>query len=203
MKQLIKSMFVGITLMSAAFVASAEEHPAQTMVIESTTAMMDFLKTDAEKIKEDEAYLQAKVDELVVPHLDFQRMTRLAVGKHWKKASKEQKIELVSQFKQLLLNTYTSALTEYSGETIEFEPYRQIDKEGFAVVRSTFNQSGGGAVPVIYKLRGKGGWKIYDIDVNSVSLVTSYRSAFGTEVSNGGIDGLINTLKERNSGDES
>ena len=66
-------------------------------------------------------------------------------------------------------------------------------------MRSVFNQSGGDSVPVIYKLRGKGGWKIYDIEVNSVSLVTSYRTAFGTEVSNGGIEGLLGTLIERNS----
>ncbi len=185
-------------VLGASFGAVAEDHPAQTMVVESTTKMMDFLKTDGDKIKDDPAYLAAKVDELVVPNLDFNRMTRLAVGKNWKKASDEQQVELVSEFKNLLLNTYTNALTEYSGETIEFEPYRPIEKEGFAVVRSVFNQSGGGAVPVIYKLRGKGGWKIYDIEVNSVSLVTSYRTAFGTEVSKGGIDGLLGTLRKKN-----
>ncbi len=199
MSQTIKHGVACLALLGASFVASAEEHPAQVMVVESTTQMMDFLKTDADKIKNDPEYLAAKVDELVVPHLDFKRMTRLAVGKNWKKASKDQQQELVSEFKNLLLNTYTNALTEYSGETIEFEPYRPIEKEGFAVVRSTFNQAGGGAVPVIYKLRGKGGWKIYDIEVNSVSLVTSYRTAFGTEVSNGGIDGLLGTLKKKNS----
>ena len=199
MMNLGKLLVASVALLSASFVATADEHPAQVMVIESTTKMMDFLKTDADKIKADSAYLDAKVDELVVPYLDFERMTRLAVGKNWKKASDEQQTELVAEFKLLLLNTYTNALTEYSGETIEFEPYRQIDKEGYAVVRSVFNQSGGGSVPVIYKLRGKGGWKIYDIEVNSVSLVTSYRTAFGTEVSNGGIDGLLATLKQRNS----
>ncbi|MEE9332639.1 MAG: ABC transporter substrate-binding protein [Granulosicoccaceae bacterium] len=194
----VKHCIASLAMLCASFVAMAAEHPAQVMVVESTTQMMGFLKTDVDKIKADPAYLAAKVDELVVPHLDFNRMTRLAVGKNWKKASKEQKKDLVAEFKDLLLNTYTNALTEYSGETIKFEPYRQIDKEGYAVVRSVFNQAGGGAVPVLYKLRGKGGWKIYDIEVNSVSLVTSYRTAFGTEVSKGGIDGLLGTLKKKN-----
>ena len=198
LSEVIKHGFVSLALLSASFVAIAEEHPAQVMVVESTTKMMDFLKTNGDKIKADPAYLEAKVEELVVPHLDFNRMTRLAVGKNWKKASKDQQQELVAEFKKLLLNTYTNALTEYSGETIEFAPYRPIEKEGYAVVRSTFNQASGDAVPVVYKVRGKGGWKIYDIEVNSVSLVTSYRTAFGTEVSNGGIDGLLGTLKKKN-----
>lgn len=196
--KVVKHGIASLALLAASFVAVAQEHPAQVMVVESTTKMMDFLKTDVDKIKDDPAYLATKVDELVVPNLDFKRMTRLAVGKNWKKASKEQQLELVAEFKNLLLNTYTNALTEYSGETIEFEPYRSIAKEGFAVVRSVFNQASGGPVPVVYKLRGKGGWKIYDIEVNSVSLVTSYRTAFGTEVSNGGIDGLLVTLKKKN-----
>lgn len=199
MIQQFKFLLAGLALFGLSAFAWAQEHPAQALVVESTTKMMDFLKTDSDKIKEDPAYLQAKVEELVVPHLDFPRMTVLAVGKHWKKASSEQKKELVSEFKTLMLNTYTSALTEYSGETIEFEPYKAIDKENFAVVRSTFNQSGGSDVPVLYKLREKDGWRIYDVEVNSVSLVTSYRTAFSNEVSNGGIEGLLATLKDRNS----
>ena len=107
--RLIKVGIVSLALLSAlmgmAVVTAAEEHPAQVMVVESTTKMMDFLKTDADKIKADPAYLKVKVDELVVPHLDFERMTRLAVGKNWKKASAEQQVELVSEFKSLLLNT--------------------------------------------------------------------------------------------------
>ena len=125
-------------------------------------------------------------------------MTKLAVGKFWRKADAAQKTELVVEFKTLLLNTYTGALTQYSGESIEFEPFRAEERDDRAVVRSTFSQSGGSDVPVIYKLRDKDGWGIYDIEVISISLVTSYRSAFANEISNGGIAGLIETLKERN-----
>ena len=133
-----------------------------------------------------------------MPHLDFDTMTKLAVGKFWRRADAAQQAELIVEFKMLLLNTYTDALTEYSNETITFEPFRPEERADRAVVRSTFSQSGGSDVPVLYKLRDKGGWSIYDIEVNNISLVTNYRTAFTSEIGKGGIAGLIETLKERN-----
>ena len=192
------SVILAITLIFGSSFAFAQEHPAQSMVVSSITTMLDVLKNERDRIKAEPAYLQSRVDELIVPNLDFSTMTKLAVGKFWRKADAAQKTELVVEFKTLLLNTYTGALTQYSGESIEFEPFRAEERDDRAVVRSTFSQSGGSDVPVIYKLRDKDGWGIYDIEVNSISLVTSYRSAFANEISNGGIAGLIETLKERN-----
>lgn len=194
----IRAVLGMILLGSACMVASAAEHPAQTMVMESINAMLDVMKNEGDRIKSDKEYLQSRVDELIVPNIDFDTMTKLAVGKFWRDADDEQKRELVAQFRTLLLNTYTGALTEYSGETITFEPFRPESREDRAVVRSTFSQSGGDDVPVVYKLREKDGWSIYDIEVNTISLVTSYRSAFTNEIDQGGIAGLINTLKDRN-----
>lgn len=187
-----------ITLGLSSYQVRAEDHPAQTLVVDSIMSMLDVLKNEKEKIKSDPEFLQGRVDELIVPNLDFNTMTKLAVGKFWRKADAAQKTELVVEFKTLLLNTYTGALAEYSGESINFEPFRPEDREDRAVVRSTFSQSAGSDVPVIYKLREKDGWSIYDIEVNSISLVTSYRSAFTNEIDKGGIAGLIETLKERN-----
>lgn len=189
---------VAIALSFSSYQLRAEDHPAQTLVVDSISSMLDVLKNEKEKIKSDPEFLQGKVDELIVPNLDFNTMTKLAVGKFWRKADAGQKTELVVEFKTLLLNTYTGALAEYSGESISFEPFRPENREDRAVVRSTFSQSAGSDVPVIYKLREKDGWSIYDIEVNSISLVTSYRSAFTNEIDKGGIAGLINTLKERN-----
>jgi len=194
----LNSVVLAISVFFASSVALAQEHPAQTLVVESITKMLDVLKNEQDRIKEEPDYLQSRVNELIVPNLDFNTMTKLAVGKFWKKADAAQKTELVLEFKTLLLNTYTGALTQYSGESIEFEPFRAEDRDDRAVVRSTFSQSAGSDVPVIYKLRDKDGWSIYDIEVNSISLVTSYRSAFANEINNGGIAGLIETLKERN-----
>ncbi len=198
MKSLLAVMLSGVLSLGIASHAVAEDHPAQTLVVDSISAMLDVLKNDGERIKSDPDYLQSKVDELIIPNLDFNTMTKLAVGKFWRRADASQKTELVAEFQTLLLNTYTGALAEYSGESINFEPFRPESREDRAVVRSTFSQSGGSDVPVIYKLRDKDGWSIYDIEVNSISLVTSYRSAFTNEIDKGGIAGLIETLKERN-----
>lgn len=186
-----------LSMVSTVLVA-AEQHPAQTLIVDSISTLLEVLETEGDRLKSDPDYLQSKVDELVVPNLDFNTMTKLAVGKFWRKADSAQKIELVTEFKTLLLNTYTSALTQYSGESIVFEPFRPESREDRAVVRSTFSQSGGSDVPVTYKLRSKSGWTIYDIEVNNISLVTSYRSAFANEIEKGGIAGLLTTLKDRN-----
>lgn len=194
----INSVMLTIFLALTSPFALAQEHPAQSMVVESITTMLDVLKNEGDRIEVEPEYLQSRVDELIVPNLDFDTMTKLAVGKFWRRADAAQKTELVVEFKKLLLNTYTGALTQYSGETIDFEPFRAEERDDRAVVRSTFSQSAGADVPVVYKLREKDGWGIYDIEVNSISLVTSYRSAFTNEISSGGIAGLIETLKERN-----
>jgi phospholipid transport system substrate-binding protein len=190
--------FAAMLLCLISTVSVAAEHSAQTLIVDSITAMLQVLETEGDKIKSDPDYLQAKVDELIVPNLDFNTMTKLAVGKFWRRADAAQKTELVTEFKTLLLNTYTSALTQYGGESIAFEPFRPESREDRAVVRSTFSPSGGSDVPVTYKLREKSGWTIYDIEVNSISLVTSYRSAFSNEIDKGGIIGLLAALKDRN-----
>jgi len=178
--------------------AQAADHPAQTMVESSITEMLSVLENDLDKIKSDPGYLNARVNEIIVPNLDFNTMTKLAVGKFWRQADADQKTELVTEFRRFLMNTYTSTLTEYSGESINFDPFRPANREDRAVVKSTFVQSGGSDVPVLYKLREKGGWSIYDIEVNNISLVTSYRTAFASEIRKGGIDGLLETLKKKN-----
>ncbi|MFK7994133.1 MAG: phospholipid-binding protein MlaC [Granulosicoccus sp.] len=179
-------------------VTQAAEHPAQKLVVDAISSMLEVFKEDGEKLKSDPAYLQSKIDEIIVPNLDFETMTKLAVSKFWRRADAEQQRVLVDEFTTLLLNTYTGALTEYSGESITFDPFKPASREDRAVVSSTFSQSTGDDVPVLYKLREKNGWSIYDIEVNDISLVTSYRSAFSSEIEKGGIDGLIKALKARN-----
>lgn len=178
--------------------AHAADHPAQEIVVDSTTEMLAVLKNEGDRIAAEPDYLKAKVEEIIVPNLDFDTMTKLAVGKFWRQAEASQRTELVSEFKALLLKTYTDAMTEYSGGTIKFEPFRAEKREDRAVVRSTFDQDGGADVPVIYKLVDKSGWSIYDIEVDGLSLVTSYRTAFAGEIRKGGIEGLLDTLKARN-----
>jgi len=194
----IQSVLLAGAVFFASGVAVAEEHPAQKLVVDSISAMLMVIKEDGDRLKAEPEYLQSKIDELIVPNLDFNTMTKLAVGKFWRRAKADERTQLVGEFRNLLLNTYTGALTQYSGETIEFEPFRPERREDRAVVRSTFKPNVGSEVPVLYKLRDKSGWTIYDIEVNDISLVTSYRAAFNNEIEKGGIKGLIDALKERN-----
>ena len=181
--------------------AHAADHPAQAMVEEAVGEALDVLRTRKDELVANPDLLRSEIDRIVVPHVDFSTMTKLAVGKHWRRADNDQKRELVEEFQSLLLNTYAGALNQYSGQDIVFDPFRPESRPDRAVVRSTFEQSGGSQdVPVLYKLRDKDGWKIYDIEVNNISLVTNYRTAFANEISRGGVSGLIDTLKRRNAG---
>ena len=199
-KTLLAAILVSGLSLTTMTQALAEEHPAQKMIVDSVTAMLDVFKNDKDKIKTDPEFLQAKIEQYVIPDLDFDTMTKLAVGKFWRRADDSQHQELVKEFETLLLNTYTAALVQYSDgdATVDFDPFRPDDRDDRAVVRSTFSVAGNSDVPVNYKLRDKNGWSIYDIEVDGISLVTSYRSAFSNEIEKGGIDGLIKTLKERN-----
>ena len=201
------SLKVRQTLLASAFAvglmafnapAVAADHPAQEMVETAILELRNVLENDLDKIKSDPAYLKSRVDEIIVPNVDFNTMTKLAVGKFWKKANRNQKTELVSEFQTLLMKTYAGALTEYNGETMRFEPFRAANRDDRAVVRSIFSPRSGSDVPVTYKLRDKNGWSIYDIEVDNISLVTSYRSAFSNQIEKGGISGLLDTLKQRN-----
>ena len=187
-----------LLLLTSATAVAQDSHPAQELVVDGVNEMLGVLREQGDELEEDPALLQEKIDEIIVPRLDFNTMTKLAVGKFWRQADGEQKTALVTEFRRFLMNTYTSTLTEYSGEKITFAPFRPESRDDRAVVKSTFNQSGGADVPVIYKLRDKEGWMIYDIVVNNMSLVTSYRNAFSSEIRKGGIDGLLDTLKKKN-----
>jgi len=199
MKSKFKQLLATCLLSALALVATAaDDHPAQTMVVDSTSQLLEVLKTEGERIKTDQAFLDAQIEKFVVPYVDFDTMTKLAVGKSWRQADEPQKVALVTEFTSLLLNTYTNALTEYSGESIAFESYRPESREDRAVVRSSFKQSSGSTIPVLYKLRDKDGWLIYDIEVDQISLVTSYRTAFSSEIEKGGIEGLLKTMRDKN-----
>ena len=142
--------------------------------------------------------LDETIEENIAPHLDFLTMTRLSVGKNWKKATTEEQKTLVSEFKIFLINTYRSAISEYGGEAVKFAPFKKSKRDDRAVVESVFG-AGSGAVPVQYKLRSREGtWQVYDIVVSDLSLVIQYRSSFTSEIENNGITGLIKLLKDKN-----
>ena len=184
-----------LCLLSGRF-AMAAEHPAQQRVEAVVDTLVVFLATEQSQLHDDQ-FLYDNVLNIVGDIVDFDAATKLAVGAPWRQASRVQRQALVSEFSTLLLRVYGSAMREYSGERLEFLPFRAGNREDRAEVRSML-QAASGAVPVSYKLRDKGGWRIYDIIVDSVSLVTTYRNTFATEIDKSGIDGLIESLRIRN-----
>ncbi len=195
----LAALFAAV-LVAQAPLAAAATHPAQQLVEDAVNEALDVLRTRQDELLANPDLLRSEIERIVVPHVDFNTMTKLAVGKYWRSADAAQKTELVTEFKNLLMNTYAGALNQYSGQDITFDPFRPESRDDRAVVRSTFEQSGGAQdVPVLYKLRDKDGWSIYDIEVDGISLVTNYRTAFANEISRGGVAGLIATLKQRNS----
>jgi phospholipid transport system substrate-binding protein len=162
--------------------------------------VIKLIEDRKEELASDTSLVYKIVDEHIVPHLDDVTMAKLALGKNWRKASNDQKILFVDEFRTLLIRTYGKSLQEFSGQTIKFYPLDIDDEATKVVVKSDVLQSGGPTIPVSYRMRLKdNAWKVYDINIDGVSLVTSYRGTFTQEVRKGGVDGLLEMLKEKNS----
>ena len=184
------------------FAAGAQESP-DALVKRIADELIVIVKQD----KELAAGNQRKVVELaeakVLPHFDFARMTRLAVGRNWAQATDAQKEALVKEFRTLLVRTYSSSLSAYRNQTIEVKPSKVGEKDKDATVRTAVIQQGGPPIPIDYAMeRQESGWKVYDVVVDGVSLVTTYRGSFNDQIQKGGIDGLLKTLQERNKSPE-
>jgi phospholipid transport system substrate-binding protein len=139
------------------------------------------------------------VEAKVLPHFNFPRMTMLAVGRPWRDATPEQRERLVSEFRTLLVRTYSTALQQYSDQTIEVKPATVKPGDSNTTVQTQINQPGGQPIAMNYRMeRTPQGWKVFDVSIEGVSIVTTYRSSFGQEVSRGGIEGLIKSISAQN-----
>lgn len=180
--------------------AVAEETAPEALVRSVATEVLGIIKSDKDIQGGDAKKAIALVEEKILPHFDFTRMTALAMGRNWRKATAEQKTQLTTQFRTLLVRTYSTALTRYRDQTIEYKPTRAQPGDTDVTVRSLIRQSGAEPVTIDYSMdKTPAGWKVYDVTVIGVSLVTTYRDAFAQEVRNAGVDGLIKRLAEKNS----
>lgn len=179
--------------------ASAEDVAPDVLVKTVTEDVISIIKQDKDIQTGNTKKSIALVEQKVLPHFNFTRMTALAMGVNWRKATPEQQQLLVEQFRTLLVRTYSTALSAYRNQVIDFKPLRAPAADADVVVRSEVKQSGTEPVSIDYSLeKTSGGWKVYDVTVGGVSLVTTYRDAFASEVRNAGIDGLIKALAEKN-----
>ena len=162
-------------------------------IVARIEAERSMLEADPEKILD-------LVDELVLSDFDFVRMSKWVLGKtHWNAADQTQRQEFINQFKILLIRTYSNALLEYSGQQINFLPTEQGPRPNLAIVKTEFVLEGGRTLPIDYRMYSKDDqWKIIDVSVDGVSLVSTYRGSFASEISKHGLDMLISKLSERN-----
>jgi phospholipid transport system substrate-binding protein len=180
--------------------AAAQEAP-DAMVKRVSQDVLQIIKTDAKVRAGDQARLREVVETKLAPNFDFQRMTSLAMGRNWRTATPEQQKQLAEQFKTLLVRTYSSALTQYKDETIDYKPLKLDAGATDTTVRTAVIRAGGAPVPIDYSMaKGADGWKAYDVIVGGVSLVTNYRDEFNEQVKSGGVDGLIKVLTDKNRG---
>ena len=171
----------------------------EQLIRETSDRVLDEIKTNGDKYRSDPASIHALVNDVVLPHFDFYEMTDLALGRHKNDVSAEQKPVIVDEFRQLLVRTYSSALLEYTDQALVYLPMEGEEADGRVTVRTEIEQAGGFPIPINYALRlGDDGWKVYDISVDDVSLVTNYRSSFSRAIRKDGVDGLIKTLQDRN-----
>jgi phospholipid transport system substrate-binding protein len=179
--------------------ASAQDLTPDALVKTVTQDVIAVIKQDKEIQAGNQKKTIALVEEKVLPHFNFTRMTALAMGVNWRRATPEQQQALVNEFRTLLVRTYSTALSAYRNQVIDVKPLRAPPGDADVVVRSEVKQSGTEPVTLDYSMeKTPNGWKVYDVAVGGVSLVTTYRDAFANEVRNVGVDGLIKALAEKN-----
>lgn len=197
MKQLF-SLLVGVFLLCGnAF--SSDETP-DAMVKRVTDEVLTIVRTDKDIQSGNSKKAIELVETKVLPHFNFMRMTALAVGKDWNKATPEQKKRLAKEFETLLVRTYSNALTAYKNQSVIYKPFKMQAGDTDVLVRTEIRQPGQQAVQLDYGVEkgDNGSWKVYDVVVAGISLVTNYRESFAQEVRAGGIDGLIEKIAEKN-----
>jgi len=188
----------GLSLFIALLV-SAQDLGPEELVKKVTQEVMDAIKSDKQLAAGDRSRAVKLAEEKVLPHVDFEEATRIAAGRSWKQATPEQQKKLVAEFRNMLVRTYSSAIQPYEDQQIKVLPVRMKPGDTEVTVRNQLIRSGGKPVPIDYAMRKTdAGWKIYDIVVEGVSLVLTYRSEFDAVVKQDGIDGLIKRLAQKN-----
>jgi phospholipid transport system substrate-binding protein len=199
--------WLAVILLAAGFVQApvvhAELAPDQ-MIQGVTDRVLQRLKAEKSELDAhpDRVYAFANelADEFILPHYDFEGMSRWILGRNWRSANDEQRVRFQDEFRHMLINTYATALLSYSDQEIVFLPYRPDPKdEQRALVRAEFRPAGSPAIPIVYSLHRAGdGWKVYDVAIDGISLVTTYRSGYATEIRNHGMDGLLQKMADKN-----
>jgi phospholipid transport system substrate-binding protein len=194
----VSILFVGLMMFACSALAQATV-PADVFVKSVADDVLTIIKKDKAIQNGDQEKIFSLAEEKIVPNFNFDHVCKLVLGKNFSKATKEQQDAFEREFRTLLIRTYASALSKYRNQTIEYKPLRDGADDKDVVVKTQILQSGGQPLPVDYSLEQVGdAWKVYDITIEGVSLVTNYRGQFSNEVRQGGMDNLIQKLADKN-----
>ena len=197
LRKLSPLLFLTLSLLAGS--ASAQQEAPDALVKRVSTEILDLAKTDKQIQAGNQQRIMEVVQAKVIPHVNFQRMTSLAAGRFWREATPEQQAALTTEFRTLLIYTYSGAISQVRNQTLEFKPMRAGAGDDEVEVRSVVMQPRGEPIQLSYRLeKTPNGWKIYDVNILGAWLVETYKGTFAAEIGKGGIDGLIKALAERN-----
>lgn len=195
----MKGVLLGLLLLVPLLAQGNEQHP-QELVRSTAEYVLSQVRARKAELEKDSSGIFALVQERVIPHFDFRLMTRAALGRYWRQASEDQRERLTREFREMLVRTYATMLLSYSDEKVEYLPFRGKPGDKKVMVYTKVHTADGAPpVPINYRLyRKNGDWKVYDVVVDGVSLLSNYRSSFASEIRKGGIEGLIASLEAHN-----
>ena len=189
------SICIAIALWLATAVAGTL-HPAQALVMQTTEEMLTRLRAERQSLTRDSGKVIRLVEEIVLPHFDFESISASVLGKYWRTADADQRRRFRDAFRRLLLHTYAVALLDNLDREIEYEAVRAQPGATDVTVRTSVPQDGGFPLPVVYSMELiDGEWKVYDVEIDGLSLVTNYRSTFAREINKSGLESLIGILE--------
>lgn len=200
MNMLSKLLAIALSASALTFAsaASAQEAP-DALVKRISEEVLNTAKTDKDIQAGNISRIVALVEEKILPYVDSERMTALAAGRYWRQATPEQQKQLITEFRSLLIYTYSGALSTVRDQKIEYKPLRADPADTEVEVRSQVIQSRGEPLQLAYRLEKlPSGWKLYDVNVMGAWLVEAYKGTFQSEITKGGIDGLIKSLSDKN-----
>lgn len=196
-----KRIWIALVMLLVSPLLLAAESDPDELIKKTANEVLTIIKSDKEIQAGNKKKIKEVIEVKVLPHFDFTRMTRLAVGRFWSQATPAQQQSLVSEFKTLLVRTYSTSLISYKDQKIEYKPLKLMPADTDVVVKTLIIQPGAQSIPLDYSMiKTPTGWKAYDIAVDGVSLVVNYRSSFAQEIQQGGMDKLIKTLQAKNNG---
>lgn len=195
---ILKKLSLALVAMTFAAHAAVQEAP-DVLIKRISEEVMSIAKADKDIQSGNPQRIQQIVDEKILPNVDFQRMTALAAGRHWREATPEQQKQLTTEFRSLLMYTYSGAISQIRDQKLEYRPLRADPTDTEVIVNTQVIQPRGEPLQLSYRLaKSPAGWKIYDVNVLGAWLVETYKGSFAAEISKSGIEGLIKTLVEKN-----